>query len=47
LSAAIAGASGPRSIRVGPHSASSRVVEKTTFGIVFIGAAKGSVEVGQ
>jgi hypothetical protein len=42
-----ASARSPRAIRVSGHSALSGVVEKTTFGISFIGAAYTSLEDGQ
>ena len=34
-------------MRVSPHGASVRLFENTTLGSSFIGAAYGSVEVGQ
>src|SRR5262249_48653913 len=47
LSFAISSARSPRAIRVSGHVARSSDVEKTTFGIVFIGSAYASSDVGQ
>ena len=43
----ISSVTSPRAIRVSAQLARTRVLEKTTFGMLFIGAANPSVAVGQ